>query len=104
RLVEDHADAAGRADHRGQVADVTAKDREPAAERRCEPEVSPRAAREIVENPDTGAVGEESFDQVRADEARAARHENHAIHAAIVPPCPRRPGAPPLACHSATPT
>jgi len=86
RLVVDHAGAARGAEHHGQRADVPAEHLEVAPESRREPEVGARARREVVEDAHARAVREEPLDEVRADEAGAARHEREVAHAAIVSP------------------
>src|SRR5439155_1674939 len=75
------------ADHRRQISDVPPDDREPTLERLGESEVRPRARREIVEDAHAGAVVEEPFHEVRADEAGAASHQNYVVHSPIVSSC-----------------
>jgi len=84
RLVVDHPDAARRADQHRKIPDVSADHLEPAAELGGEREVGPRSGREVVEDPNAAAVGEEPLDEMGADETGTTRHEHEIVHSSIV--------------------
>ena len=80
----DHAGAACRAQEHRKIPDVPAEHLELAAEFRREAEVDASAGREVVEDADASAVGQEPLDEVRADEAGSSRHEREIVHSPIV--------------------
>jgi len=55
-----------------------------AAELGRERKVRPCAGREVVEDANANAVGEQPLDEVRADEAAPTRHEREIVHSPIV--------------------
>src|SRR5205807_10108245 len=66
------------------VPNAAAEQLEPSPGLAHERQVGAADRREIVEHADARAVRQESLDEVGADEPRAARHEKHVRHVAIV--------------------